>query len=515
MRRNEHIRFGAFDLDLETGELRRQDAGVKLSPKPLQLLTLLARSPGRLITRETIRAELWGKGTFVDFEHALNFCVRKLRTALGDDAKTPRFIETLPRRGYRFVAETTTRMTAQTVTPGASELEAYGYYVRARQALTQVGKEGLEQARQDFENALTLDPGYALAHSGLGAAHALRSLNRRDPDDLNAARQHLERALELDPEIAEPYPWLCYVFMRQNEIERALSAGRRAVELQPDLVHAHYFLGLAHFAAAEFEAGHMQPAVRHLLDASQVGPHWQASWFVLSYAALLSGNYERAEEFAGKLLNMNLHARGLPFIGAEIVLASVKLRRGEPAVARSLLTEFLDRLAQSDHMYRDAMSAAAACVLGDVELRHGQVADALVAFRRAWHMVQEHPRIMAYLRTAARAQSGLAAAYAATGDHKRASDLLARAIEAARKSELPEHNAAAAPLSELYWSMATACMRLGEREQAVLMLQKAVVFGWRDAHWLDADPEFAGLRGHTLFSSLREVPRLADQVQFE
>jgi tetratricopeptide (TPR) repeat protein len=91
-----------------------------------------------------------------------------------------------------------------------------------------VGKESLEQARQDFERALALAPDYAMAHSGLGAAHALRSLNRRDPEDLDAAQKHLARALELDPELAEPYPWLCYVLMRKNRLEDALAAGHRA-----------------------------------------------------------------------------------------------------------------------------------------------------------------------------------------------------------------------------------------------------------------------------------------------
>src|SRR5882724_1249281 len=99
------MQFGAFDLDLETGELRRRGRAVKLSPKPLQVLALLARSPGRLVTREAIRKELWGSDTFVDFEHALNFCIREVRAALGDHAKRPRYVETLPRRGYRFIAE--------------------------------------------------------------------------------------------------------------------------------------------------------------------------------------------------------------------------------------------------------------------------------------------------------------------------------------------------------------------------------------------------------------------------
>ena len=458
MRAAGHIQFGAFDLDLETGELRRRGRGVKLSPKPLQLLALLVGSPGRLVTREAIRKELWDSDTFVDFEHALNFCIREVRAALGDNAKKPRYIETLPRRGYRFIAESSHRdgigAAASTAhgSDDSRQLEAYGYYARARKSFGQAGKEALEQARQDFERALEISPGYAMAHSGLGAAHALRSLNRRHPEDLDAAQSHLERALKLDPELAEPYPWLCYVLMRKNQLDRALQAGRRGVQLQPDMVQAHYFLGLAYFSAAERDAADYPSAARHLLDAARTGPEWQPTWFVLSYAALLTGEYERAEEYAGRLLEMSRAPKGLPFIGAEIVLGSVRLRQGDSRGARGMLVEFLQRMTGSDHMYRDAMSAAGACVLGDVELRHGDSAEALAAYRRGWHAVQENPRVMAYRRIAARAQAGLAAAYAAKDERARASELLGRAMQAARDSELPEHSAAAASLAELYWS---------------------------------------------------------------
>jgi DNA-binding winged helix-turn-helix (wHTH) protein/cytochrome c-type biogenesis protein CcmH/NrfG len=462
-----HVRFGRFELDLETGELRRRGRIVRLSPRPMQVLTLLVRSPKHLVTREAIRKEVWGADTFVDFEHALNFCIREIRSALGDKAHKPRYIETLPRRGYRFIAEATngeaSRAPVVTIPTGVEAgNEAYNCYVRARKGLADAGKESLEKARREFERAVELDPGYAMAHSGLGAVLALRTLNRRAPEDLAAALSHLERACRLDAELAEPYPWLCYVLMRRNELGRALAAGHRGVELQPDLVHAHYFLGLAYFATSEICASNYVEAVRHLLDASATDPQWQATWFVLSYAALLTGAYDDAERYAGQLLARAGERRGVSFIGAEIVLGSVKLRRGEPEAAGGLLTGFLDRMAASDHMYRDGMSAAAACVLGDVRLRHGNNTDALAAYRRAWHILQDNPRIAAYQRLSARALSGLAAAYAADGERVRAVDLLARSTEMARESESPEHAAAAASMSEVYWSLATANVRLGD-----------------------------------------------------
>ena len=96
--------FGAFELDLRTGELRKAGVRISLPEQPLQVLKALLERPGELVTREELKQRLWSAETFVDFEHGLNAAVRRLRDALGDAADVPRFVETLPRRGYRFIA---------------------------------------------------------------------------------------------------------------------------------------------------------------------------------------------------------------------------------------------------------------------------------------------------------------------------------------------------------------------------------------------------------------------------
>jgi len=98
------MRFGVFELDIEGERLLKNGRKVRLQPQPFKLLSLLATEPGRIVTREEIRAALWKDDTFVDFEQGVNFAIRQVRDALGDDADTPLFIETVPKRGYRFLA---------------------------------------------------------------------------------------------------------------------------------------------------------------------------------------------------------------------------------------------------------------------------------------------------------------------------------------------------------------------------------------------------------------------------
>jgi len=98
------VRFGVFDLDVETGELHKSGHRVSLRPQASRILIMLVGRPGQLVTREELKEKIWGSNTFVDFENGLNFSIRQIRAALNDDADTPRYVETLPRRGYRFIS---------------------------------------------------------------------------------------------------------------------------------------------------------------------------------------------------------------------------------------------------------------------------------------------------------------------------------------------------------------------------------------------------------------------------
>jgi cholera toxin transcriptional activator len=120
-------RFGIFEADATVGELRKKGIRIKLNAQPLQVLFMFLERPGELLTREEISRELWPDGTFVDYEHGVNSAVNRIREALGDKAVNPRFVETLARRGYRFVAPV-----ERIAVEGYPSLEASGPAVPAK-----------------------------------------------------------------------------------------------------------------------------------------------------------------------------------------------------------------------------------------------------------------------------------------------------------------------------------------------------------------------------------------------
>jgi DNA-binding winged helix-turn-helix (wHTH) protein len=99
------VKFSVFEADLRAGELFKAGRKIKLQEQPFQALVMLLERPGEVVTREELQKRLWPADTFVDFDHSLNTAIKKLRQALGDNKKTPRFVETLPKRGYRFIGD--------------------------------------------------------------------------------------------------------------------------------------------------------------------------------------------------------------------------------------------------------------------------------------------------------------------------------------------------------------------------------------------------------------------------
>jgi TolB-like protein len=141
-----NLKFGSFELDVRLRELRTGSTRVRLQEQPFEILRLMLERPGDVVTREQPRQRLWPAGTYVDFEHSLNAAVKRLRAALGDDADHPRFVETLPRRGYRFIA----RLDA-----GAQAAPAPAASTRLRLAVLPFANLSDDPAQEYFSDGLT------------------------------------------------------------------------------------------------------------------------------------------------------------------------------------------------------------------------------------------------------------------------------------------------------------------------------------------------------------------------
>src|ERR1700760_2513535 len=102
---NSVVRFGTYEVSLQSGEVRKSGLRIRVQQQPLKLLEVLLERPGEVVTREELRSRLWPDESFGDFDQAVNIAIAKLRSALGDSAENPRYIETLPKRGYRFIAD--------------------------------------------------------------------------------------------------------------------------------------------------------------------------------------------------------------------------------------------------------------------------------------------------------------------------------------------------------------------------------------------------------------------------
>ena len=401
--------------------------------------------------------------------------------------------------------------------PETLHLEAYEQYAQGRHQFHQFGKESLERARQHLERAVALDPNYALAYAALGATHAMRYIHRTDPADLDRSARYSERALELDPELGEPYPWLSYAYMRQGKIEQAIRTGHKGVDQQPDLVLAHYFLGAAYLAASEHDLASYQPAVNNFLDATLTDPRWGPAWLCLGNIALICGEYDRAEQLLLNCLEIERRGPGFGyFVGSDMILGTVKQRRGDNLGARERYAASTASLESCDHVYREAFLALTACGLGGVLLREGHTDAALTEFRRASRLVKEYPRMLGRQRVLTRTLAGMSAVQATKCESSRARESLDEATQLVTEiAHSPQSWIWEASLGQLYYGLGAAYARLNEQEVALDYLGKAVGCGWRDARWLASDPEFMALHSQALFQTLQQTLMLLPAIEFK
>jgi DNA-binding winged helix-turn-helix (wHTH) protein len=134
------VHFGIFEVDLRAAELRRNGLKVRLQEQPFQILRMLLERPGDVVLREELQRQLWQSDTVVEFDHSINAAVKRLRQALGEDADAPRYVETLPRRGYRFIAPLNdSSLNGPSALPSPKQLDTQSDRVNVRRAWALVG----------------------------------------------------------------------------------------------------------------------------------------------------------------------------------------------------------------------------------------------------------------------------------------------------------------------------------------------------------------------------------------
>lgn len=331
------LRFGPFQLDARSGQVRKDGVGLKLQGQPIQILELLLEHPGELVTREELRQLLWPSDTFVDFDHSLNTAIKKLRQALDDDPTIPRYIETIPKRGYRFIGDVDRQQplepghqqsapaplwrrlrillhrhyvvaaaialllviaiyayTAARVRRGAPLLSvkngraAHELYLGGMKDLDRWDKAGkIDTAISRFGQAIVADPKFALAFSALCEAYWAKYRIDHNLEWVKEAETNCRRAAELSTRLPAVYVTLSRLHNGQGEHDLALQEIQQALELEPRDPDA--LLGKASIYAS---MGRIDEAEAIYKNAAALRPqHWGAYYE-------LGGFYYRQRRFA-------------------------------------------------------------------------------------------------------------------------------------------------------------------------------------------------------------------------
>ena len=295
------FRFGDFELDSRSGELRKRGRALRLQQQPAQVLAMLVAARGEMVTREELRDSIWGRETYVDFDRAINKAINHLRQLLGDDADRPRFIETLPKRGYRFVAGV-----AQSAARREIRDEARESYLKARYFWNKRTPDDLRRSIEHFRRAIEKDPEYALAWTGLADTYTMLGIFGLEPPSevMIPAKAAAERALTLDEslsaahtvlgEVQKLYEW------NWTEAERSYL---RAIELDQNYAVAHHW-----YAQLLSILGRHDDAQRRIELARRCDPVSPTIAAFVSYVALEARRVEAAVAAARDALELDRNA---------------------------------------------------------------------------------------------------------------------------------------------------------------------------------------------------------------
>ncbi len=368
--------FADFELRLDSGELWKAGAAIKLQPRPARVLEMLARRAGEVVSREELRSAVWGEETYVDFDLALNFCIRRIRGALGDSAEEPRFVATIPRRGYRFLApvEAVRHAAHLPLAPEAPPAPAAAEPppdLRRRSRLRYLAAAGIgflalalspaetppsahryppaaikaylhgrdledhgatTDAIGAYQEATILAPDFAPAYASLG--EELLNLQRPASDGLSAIESVVHRALVLDPALPLAHLDLATSrFLYRYDWKGAEAEFRTTLRLEPGNADARF--SYAVFLAAR---GRRDEALREAEKARWLAPSAVPDRSDYAWFYYLLRRFDDATEQARRTLEMPASTQPLPAktfadFWADHVILLTALARGDRAAA--------------------------------------------------------------------------------------------------------------------------------------------------------------------------------------
>jgi DNA-binding winged helix-turn-helix (wHTH) protein/Tfp pilus assembly protein PilF len=346
-------RFGPFEIRPASGELLQSGNPLKLAPQPFQVLSLIVRGAGAVVTRAQLREAIWSDGTTVEFDHGLNFCIRQIRIALNDDARRPTYIETVPKRGYRlrtpveaitgapisstagsrragwlgvvgFGTALLLTVTVWSVThrspPDLPVSESLRLFREAEHLAGTWERDKVSMAVERYQAALRLTPTFAPAWAGLANTNVILTfLGTQPAQALADSEVHARRALELDGSLSEARAALGHSHWHRWKWREAAEEFERALALDDQAPVTHQLFGL--YLAS---IGRVDDAILHARRAVELAPVSGAINYSLAHVYLQTGHYDLAVEQAHRTLEIDRH---FPLAFQALFRAEVQLGR--------------------------------------------------------------------------------------------------------------------------------------------------------------------------------------------
>ncbi len=312
------ISFGQFTVDTQTPCLWKNGIEVQVREQPLQILLALLRRPGAVLSREMLREQLWGTSTYVDFDNGLNTAVSRLREALDDDAGHPKWIERVPKRGYRFIG-------------WVPRPEAVAAYIKGHHVISPHSPENMGKALAFFTEAITLDAAYPLPYHGAALTFILRCLldDLHPREALPKANEYLQKGLRCPQRSGMVLNTLAMLRTFERCWDEADRASLEAVALEPE----NSFVRMIRAQLLSCRGRH-EEAVQEAFHAVTLDPVQTRAHMHLTMALYYARHWEGCVGAGGA----GLEVCPDPYIGIYTSLALLELGRPEEALALNLRT---------------------------------------------------------------------------------------------------------------------------------------------------------------------------------